>query len=305
MKWVTVDNMYKYCNDHDVPMLSEFNAPFWNEYTSNYTRYDRLFRRMFLSYRYFMQTPVDRFDDLTEAQIEETTLNFEYDVYNHLMANAKRYTELFRINVVDDLSYSIMDNYNITETMAKETSKTGSDVYGSRTDNTSDSIGAKSDTVSEQFGQRSDSTTQNIGSRTDTNETVSGEQNNTGTNTIAGFNSDGFENDTEMVDNIGERTDTSETVVGAQSNSTNSTIGSQSNTKTTQQGAQSNSRQFTKGAQTDTSTGSGTEEYTLTRKGNIGVKTATEVMNEHKDFWSIWEFYTFIFKEICAELLLV
>ena len=97
MKWVTVDNMYKYCNDHDVPMLSEFNAPFWNEYTSNYTRYDRLFRRMFLSYRYFMQTPVDRFDDLTEAQIEETTLNFEYDVYNHLSSLDSCYMDQFLV----------------------------------------------------------------------------------------------------------------------------------------------------------------------------------------------------------------
>ena len=45
--------------------------------------------------------------------------------------------------------------------------------------------------------------------------------------------------------------------------------------------------------------------YTLTRKGNIGVRTVTEILTQHKDMWSVWEFYTYIFKEICAELLLI
>ena len=59
----------------------------------------------------------------------------------------------------------------------------------------------------------------------------------------------------------------------------------------------------TKGSQTDSNSGS--EEYTLTRKGNIGVMTATDMISKHSSFWSIWDFYEYIFNEICIELLMV
>lgn len=305
MKWVTVDDMYTYSKGINSPLLSNYDAVFWQDYTDNFARYDSLFRRMFNSFRYFMQKPLNRCETITEEHIEEITQDFTYEVYNHLMVNAKKYSELFRVNVIDDDGYSIIDNYNVTETLEKETTKTDNDVYGTRTDETTDTIGAKTDTETEQLGQRQDSTTQAIGGRTDSNETVTGEQLNVGTNTIAGFNSVGFENDTEVSDNLGERTDTSETIIGAQNNTGTNTIGSQSNSRSTQYGSHTDTKDFIKGSQTDTHTGSGTEEYTLTKKGNIGVKTATEIMAEHTEFWSMWEFYSYIFKEICSELLLI
>ena len=52
-------------------------------------------------------------------------------------------------------------------------------------------------------------------------------------------------------------------------------------------------------------TNSGTENYTLTRKGNIGVTAATDVMQKHVDFWSKFNFYHYVFGVIAKELLTV
>ena len=327
MKWVTVNDMYKCSKGNDFPLLSEFTGDFWSDYVSNYLRYDKLFNRMFTSFRYYMQDPVSMCDELTDEHIEEITRDFSYEVFNHLLVNSKKYSELYRVNVVDDDDFSVVDNYNVIETLERETSKSDSNVLGQRLDSESEilgakintiseTIGAKSESESEQLGSRQDSNSQTLGSRTDSNETTVGDQTNVGTNTIAVFNSIGFENDTEFTDSLVERTDSSETTIGQQINSNTNTIGPQSNSKTIQHGQQINetetelgqqaySRNFTKGSQTDTYTGSGTEEYTLTRRGNIGVKTASQVMAEHADLWSKWEFYSYIFKEICADLLLI
>lgn len=250
---VTVSDMFDYTRSKNIKLLSEYQAVFWNEYTTNSAKYDALFRRMFYSFRYFLQN--------YDSTIQSVTEDFINDVYAHLLVNDKKYSELYRIHVITDSEYSITDNYNITEEMSKQTSKDDKDMYGARTDNGSDVFGK----------------------RTDTNETETGEQTNTGTNTIAGFNSTGFENDNQVTDNIGTRTDTSTVVTGEQNNNS----------------------EFTKGSQEDSHVGSGTEDYKLTRTGNIGTKTVTEVMKEHAEFWSRWEFYTLIFKDICSELLLI
>lgn len=319
MQQKTVNDMYTYSKSSGIILLSNYSSPFWNEYVNNFARYDALFRRMFYSFRYFMQD----YDDT----IETITSNFTADVYNHLMVNDKKYSELYRVHVIPDEDYSITDNYNVTETMDRETSKNDSDTYGGRTDTTNEvigertdtstsSTGERTDTSNETLGGRSDSVNATVGSRTDTNETTTGSQTNTGTDTIAGFNSSGFENDTHVTDTIGNRTDNSTNVTGQQNNTSTNVIGQQSNSSTnvtgqqssnssTVSGSQNNTSTFQKSSQSDTHTGSGTEDYTLTRVGNIGVKTVTEVMKEHTEFWSTWEFYTMIFKEICAELLLI
>lgn len=244
MKWVKVSDMYEYSKSVNTPLLSDFgsddeNISFWNDYVTNYQKYDKLFRRMYLSFRYFLQQPVSRFDELIEAEIGDITLDFIDEVYNHLMVNAKKYEELYRINVVPDADYSIVDNYNVTETMERETSKSEADVFGSRTDTTDDTIGDREDV--------------SLGA-------------------IEGFNSSNFSDRDRTTINTGE---------------------------------QENSRNFLKGQQSDTHTGSGTEEYTFTKRGNIGVKTVSQVIAEHKNLWEKWEFYTYIFQEISKELLLV
>ena len=60
----------------------------------------------------------------------------------------------------------------------------------------------------------------------------------------------------------------------------------------------------TYGAHTDSDTDSGTETTEYKRHGNIGVTTVSEMLRQHKEFWTSWEFYEYIFKAIAKDLLL-
>lgn len=249
----TVDDLYGMARSHDIKLLSDYTADFWNDYKANYSRYDKLFRRFYKSFKYFMQ---DGTEDLVTL-----TNDFTEDVYNHLMINHKKYAELYRIHVIADNEYSLTDNYNITEIMDRDTTSKDTNVYGSRTDDT----------------------TVVTGSRTDSSSIDTGNQNNTTTAKVSPYNNESFYNDSSAEDVIGSRHDSTSTTKGAETDTTTAV----------------------KGSETDNLDNIGTENYTLTRKGNIGVQTATDMLDKHKKFWTVYEFYTMIFREIAKELLLV
>lgn len=271
----TVNDMYKEASSKNVMLLSNYPATFWAEYIANYNRYDKLFRRMFKSFIYFMQEE--------DETISEITNNFTEDVYNHLLVNSKKYEELYRIHVIDDNNYSLTENYDISETMSKTGSSSTDNVYG-----------ARSDSGSAVEGARNDSTTNDKGAREDTTDTVIGSQTNDTVEKVAPYDSSTFANNTEKVDNNGSRTDLVTFNEGTQSDSSSYNKGEQNNTST-----------FNKGEQKDASTNRSSESYELRRRGNIGVQTATDMINKHKQFWTNWDFYRYIFNEISKELLLV
>lgn len=104
----------------------------------------------------------------------------------------------------------------------------------------------------------------------------------------------------------GSRSDSYSDTQGAQTttlNNSTSTYDSDAMHPTTRNeqniGAQTNNGSATSGAQHDTAT----EDYTLTRKGNIGVVSAPDLLEKHLGFWSKFDFYNYVFKDICAELL--
>lgn len=264
MKWVTLNDMYKICKAENIPLLSnglDSVGDYWNDYLENFVHYDKLIARRYKSFRYFSQEPVNKFSELTQEHIAEVTDDWLSDCAMWLLANDKKYSELYRINILSSEDYSIIDNYNITETMERETSKNDTDVYGSRVDTTEDSLGAREDSVSDTIGARED----------------------VSTGTIAGFNSSDFSDANQNQLNTGE----------------------QENSRTLNTGEQENSKTFTKGYQSDSHVGSGTDEYTLTRTGNIGVKTVPQILAENKLFWEKWDFYMTIFRDINREFLLV
>lgn len=227
----TINDIFNYTSANSLELLSSYPSAFWQDYRTNYARYDSIFRRLYKSYVYFMQEEGDT--------IPEIYTQFSTDVYNHLLINDKKYSELYRMHVITDDKYSITDNYNMIETMDRETSAAGSTTSGSRSDS---------------------------GSAT------TGTQSNSSTGKVAPYDTETFYNQNSLEESMGARTDT--------------------NT-------------FTKGEQVDASTTSGEEAYTLTRKGNIGVQTGTDMLDKHQALWSRYEFYAMIFREICAELLLV
>lgn len=216
---VKVKEMYQNAKTRDIKLLSNFSADFWSDYVTNYKKYDALFRRYFLSFHYFLQEDGEDVADITD--------NFIEDVYNHLLINEKKYSELYRVNVVDDEKYSLYNNYDMVEEMTKD----GTADIGAQTSNSSQALGSR---TSEHYVTSYDSDT----ARLDNNDNV---------------------------------------------------------------GAQSNSAEATSGARHD----SNTEEYTLTRVGNIGVMTVTDMIDRHIKLWTKWDFYYYIFSEISRELLLV
>ena len=251
-------DIYKYYRSQNTKMLSNFqpsevNDDFWADYRTNYARYDAVFNRMFNSFWYFLQ---DR-----QGTIAEVAADFTQAVYDHLMINEKKYSELYRIEVIPDEDYSLTNNYNITEVMDKDITDNNDNTYGQRIDSGSFTEGSRSDSASNTLGS----------------------QTTTVTDGIAPYDSDVFSNNKE-----------SETVAGSRQDSSSFTKGSQSDSSSN-----------TKGQQIYDLNRTYTEDYTLTREGNIGVQTATDMIDKHKKFWSLWAFYEYIFKEISKDLLLI
>ena len=249
----TVKDMYESAVLKDTALLSTYSGDFWNEYIQNHKEYDRLFMRMFKSFKYFLQ-------DGSES-IDVVLTNFVEDVKLHLMVNSKKYSELYRTYVVSDNDYMLLDNYNVKETMSKQNSNEGSDVLGARNDVTNDTIGAIT---------------------TNTTSTI-GEQTNSEIKKVSPYDSNSFNNESGTDSNFGTRSDSGNTTTNEHTDNLT----------------------FTKGQQTDSHSNTSTESYELTRKGNIGVQTGADMLKKHDGFWTSYEFYTMIFKDICKELLLV
>ena len=251
-------DLYKHNKAEDTKMLSGFvssntDYDFWAEYRTNYKRYDAVFNRMFNSFWYFMQEDGQTLDEVSDE--------FTDAVYDHLLMNDKKYTELFRIQVIPDEDYSLTNNYNITEIMDKDITDNNDNTYG----------------------QRIDSGSFTEGSRTDSGNQTTGQQNTTTTNSVMPYDKIEFSPETR-----------NEMLAGSRFDITGFTKGQQLDTSSN-----------TKGQQKDDLDRTYNEDYTLTRVGNIGVQTATDMIDKHKKFWSLWEFYEYIFKEISKDLLLL
>lgn len=249
----TTHEIYKYNKDNNLKMLSDYPSDFWEEYRTNHDKYDRVFDRMFMSFRYCFQSE--------EEGVVDVANNFREDVYNHLLMNDKKYSELFRVQVIPDTNYSLTDNYDVTEIMDKNISDSNDNVYGSRVDSIEETQGSRTDTTSDTEGSRIDDTTHKV----------------------APYDSSDFNNNTKDTLEKGQQINSGSLTVGQQINETEST----------------------KGSQTDNLERTYEEDYTLHRKGNIGVMTVSDMLKKHKDFWDMWSFYEYIFKNICKELLLI
>lgn len=241
----TVKDMYKYASDNSVKLLSNYSADFWSDYRTNYTTYDKLFCRLFRSWFYFLQ---ERDEDISDI-----VTNFTADVYAHLLLNDKKYSELYRINVLPDDDYSLINNYDMYEEMDRDTTSNNTNTYGQRSD-------------SDTYGQRSDSDTY-------------GAQSNSTTNTVAPYNTSSYQADSQTQESIGTRSD-------------GHTKGSQSDS-------------HVKGQELDTLNNTGSEDYELHRYGNIGVMTVTDMLKKHDEYWTTYEFYEKIFRDIARELLMI
>lgn len=322
---ITVNDMYKDARSSNAPLLSNYDAPFWSEYVSDFSNYDRVFNRLYKSFEYFLQEEDD--------SVSECRSNFTEDVKCLLIANSKKYSELYRTYRIDDSIYSLTDNYDVTETYSGNKLTTTESRLGSRTDNTetSDVIGSKTDSIenTDIIGAINNTETMNNGAK-NTNENTTYGAKNTNENTIYGsgssetvgevspMDSNMFYNNNKNSTTTSEKTDSKQITNAAFTDSKQTTYSTFTDSKIINEaertntsnnvvnsGEQNNSskNKYIKGEQSDTHNHDETESYNIRKRGNIGVQTATDMISKHNQFWNSYEFYTLIFKDICKELL--
>ncbi len=269
-------------NDKE-PLLSRYSGAFWIPYLASYTDLDRIFSRMYESFKYIVHTPKLSNENMLE--------NFRADVKALLLTNNKKYTELFRLENLDDEVYNILDNYDLTETMNKTTGNTRNENIGERND--TDTL-----TMTGTDTMKIDGTDTNTIGETNTDTMVSNpDVTTTRENTVSAFDSDEYSPREKNTETVGSHEiDT----VTHEDEHIDSLSTDRTNTETRDM---TDSRAVTTGAQNNNVIDSGTEEYSLRRKGNIGVMTQSDVLAKHLELWDSYAFYQKIFADI-ADLLL-
>ena len=322
---ITVNDMYKDARSSNAPLLSNYEAPFWSEYVSDFSNYDRVFNRLYKSFEYFLQEEDD--------SVSECRSNFTEDVKCLLIANSKKYSELYRTYKIDDEVYSLTDNYDVTESYSGNKATSIESKLGSRTDSTetNDVIGSKIDSIenTDIIGAIKNTETMNNGGK-NTNESTTYGAKTANENTVYGsgssetvgevspMDSNMFYNNNKNSTTTSEKTDSKQITNSAFTDTKQTTYSAFTDSKTINEdertntsnnvvnsGEQNNSSNntYTKGEQSDTHNHNETESYNIRKRGNIGVQTATDMISKHNQFWNSYEFYTLIFKDICKELL--
>lgn len=180
----TVNDLYQYAKEHDVPLLTDFTShvdsvnDFWAEYNNDYEMFDWYFCRMFKNYRYFDQ------DIEGENPIEDVFHDFQFAVYGMLTIKDKAYTQLWKIQMDTNIPSPTSD-YDLTETKTVSKTTEGEYVSGERTDESSESIGEKTNTSTSQVMAYNSSSfvdsskeTDVLGAQTNTGSLTKGEQTN-------------------------------------------------------------------------------------------------------------------------------
>lgn len=282
--------------------IFDFKYPFYD--TSKQPDFERKFISHFFFHEIGCET-IDRFKHYLRDKMETV---FPY--YNELMRTAT-------------IEYSVLDNYNITETYQKEMEQTG------KTSNVSSTVGSMNDvqeSEAEQTETNETTTTANGSSTTKIDETVDDTKNENKTIEINETKTlDGEENRTESADkkyldtpqglanlqdtkyitnltrNEGtgktetDNTETgnkTETVTGSgtgktETDRTSTTTSNDTDTAEAERKQKGTSTQTTRQKSTnDNNTrgeivGKQSENYTLTKKGNIGVDTDADMIEKH------------------------
>ena len=308
----TVGDIYNQNKTDDKMMLSPYPADFWKPYRDNHNYFDRRFKVLYKSF-----FPYDQ----EEAEGRESVADdFRFDVYAHLMTNDKRYSELFRVNVIpDNDAYSLTNNVDYTETYSEENGRDTEFNKGSETDteDLSRTKGAQTDTEDLEFTKGSETDTEDLeftkGSETDTEDlsTTYGAQDVDTTQSTSAYNESTFTaTDKTEVDN-GSHEDTQDNSrtfgqrVDSEDNSRTfgQRIDSEDNSRTYGQRIDSEDNSRTYGARKDITEETGSKDYTLHKVGNMGVQTVDDMLEKHVGVWSMFDFYGLIFREIARDLL--
>lgn len=279
---ITVDDMAKYAEEHSTPLLSNWTADYWSRYRSNVAYFDEIFRRRYRSFAYYMQDHGDT--------VADVTADFTSAVYGVLLKNDKKYAEMYRVYSVDDEDYSIMFNYDMTEHMQRKVENDNVRTHDEYTDEMTDTKDGYTDTNTKTLDIANHVTTDN-------STITTGQQTTTDTNEVSAFNQSTYDADSKLTKLAGQREDTD-----------NKTITEEGYEDTIEDKFEAGLKKDTVsteyGQRKITDDDEENEEYTLTRKGNIGTVDATDLMKKAWDAWNDkFNFYDIIFSDIANELL--
>lgn len=289
-------DIYDYCQTEHQKLLSNFDGDFWQDYLDNSHYFDRLFMKTYRSFIPF---------NAQEDTIDRTATAWGIDVYSWLLANEKRYNELYRAQLLTDQEEPIAFNYDLTETYTGTSSST----EGARSDTKSETrnYGAETEniTTSETLGAHTDTHNNSNSYGATSGDNVQGSTINNTEHKVSAYNSSTYAGKDTDNESLGSRTDTHSEAAHSDTLNLTDTFAQRQNTgtegRTKAAHTDSISETSGKGAQTN----SGTEGHTLTRKGNIGVQTGAEIVGKHIDLWMAFSFYKIIFDEIANEFLRV
>lgn len=308
-----VDEIYKYCSENELPMLSDYDADFWEVYVNNFEYFDKLFMK---TYRKFLVFGSESYED---DPVEENSEDFIFDVKSWLLANDKRYSELWRMQAISDTDYSVLDPYNVTETHVTESDTSMTDNMGARTDTKQGQTiyGARSisDSNSYSHGAKTETDTETLDYGADVTTTDSilntGEQNNTIENSVSADNVSLYSPKDYQDNHLGTRHDTTESTETRQSrqdeksasHSTSAYVDNESRTHTENTKSDSATDTNTYGAHTNTHLGEDRTEKTISKRGNMGIYSGSKLLSEHNELWTAFNFYKLIFDEIAEQFL--
>lgn len=191
-----VEQLYKEAKLESSSLLPvNTNFSWWEEYENNASTFDRYILDTFRDFYYWVV--------FTGSSQADALADFKEAVSSFLFINQKRYAELYRLHVLPENAYDMVNNYSLTERHESTFTE-----------------GARTDTSSNQLGERTDTASNQIGARADTIE-----------NDVSAFNSADYQDSTKTYDNTGAQSNTSSATVGAQSNSASNTKGAQENTE--------------------------------------------------------------------------
>ena len=167
-----VEELYKTAKQSNVALLPvNTNFEWWEEYENNASIYDRYILDTFRNFYYWVV-----FNGSTPAEVLE---DFKEAITSFLTINQKRYGELYRLHVLPDSAYDIVNNYSVTENSTR--------------------------TITE--GARTDSDTAELGEREDTGE-----------NKISAYNSSTYQDANKVITNTGAQENVVTSVKGKQEN---------------------------------------------------------------------------------------
>ena len=128
-----IEELYKTAKQSNVALLPvNTNFSWWEEYENNTSIYDRYILDTFRNFYYWVV-----FNGSTPAEV---LADFKEAISSFLTINQKRYSELYRLHVLPDSAYDIVNNYSVTENSTRTITE------GTRTDSDTAELGAREDT---------------------------------------------------------------------------------------------------------------------------------------------------------------